>query len=41
VRSALTVFAADVQAHARGVACAHHERPTQLRFPPAPHAVTR
>ncbi len=40
VRSALNVFAADVRAHASGVACAHHERPTQLPFPPARKTVT-
>jgi NADH:ubiquinone oxidoreductase subunit F (NADH-binding) len=37
VRSALTVFAADVEAHRRGAPCAHWARPSQLRFPqPAP-----
>jgi NADH:ubiquinone oxidoreductase subunit F (NADH-binding) len=33
VRSALRVFAADVQAHANGVSCAHSGQPTRLRFP--------
>ncbi len=33
VRSALTVFQADVQAHARGVPCPHWNRPTRMRFP--------
>jgi NADH:ubiquinone oxidoreductase subunit F (NADH-binding) len=33
VRSALSVFASDVEAHARGVRCAHWNAPTQLRFP--------
>ena len=33
VRSALSVFAADVRAHADGAPCAHVDRPTQLRFP--------
>ncbi|HEY1650945.1 MAG TPA: NADH-ubiquinone oxidoreductase-F iron-sulfur binding region domain-containing protein [Acidimicrobiales bacterium] len=36
VRSALHVFAADVDAHAHGAACAHRDEPTQLRFPPVP-----
>ncbi|HWD54329.1 MAG TPA: NADH-ubiquinone oxidoreductase-F iron-sulfur binding region domain-containing protein [Acidimicrobiales bacterium] len=40
VRSALTVFAADVRAHAHGVACPHRDRPSQLRFPPVRRAVT-
>jgi NADH:ubiquinone oxidoreductase subunit F (NADH-binding) len=34
VRSALAVFATDVDAHARGVPCAHRDRPTRLRFGP-------
>jgi NADH:ubiquinone oxidoreductase subunit F (NADH-binding) len=33
VRSALSVFAADVRVHADGAPCAHADRPTQLRFP--------
>ena len=33
VRSALSVFATDVRAHANGAPCAHCDRPTQLRFP--------
>jgi NADH:ubiquinone oxidoreductase subunit F (NADH-binding) len=33
VRSALSVFAADVRLHADGAPCAHADRPTQLRFP--------
>jgi hypothetical protein len=33
VRSALGVFAADVNAHQQGAPCAHWNRPTQLRFP--------
>jgi NADH:ubiquinone oxidoreductase subunit F (NADH-binding) len=37
VRSALSVFAADVAAHSRGEPCAHWSAPTQLRFP-APRA---
>jgi NADH:ubiquinone oxidoreductase subunit F (NADH-binding) len=35
VRSALSVFASDVMAHAHGAPCAHVSRPTQLRFPAA------
>jgi NADH:ubiquinone oxidoreductase subunit F (NADH-binding) len=33
VRSALNVFAADLNAHLHGGACLHWDRPTQLRFP--------
>jgi NADH:ubiquinone oxidoreductase subunit F (NADH-binding) len=33
VRSALSVFAADVRSHAAGAPCVHAARPTQLRFP--------
>jgi NADH:ubiquinone oxidoreductase subunit F (NADH-binding) len=33
VRSALSVFAADVRVHADGAPCPHADRPTQLRFP--------
>jgi NADH:ubiquinone oxidoreductase subunit F (NADH-binding) len=33
VRSALTVFAADVAAHAQGRPCAHRHKPSALRFP--------
>jgi len=33
VRSALSVFASDVMAHAHGAPCDHLRRPTQLRFP--------
>ena len=33
VRSALRVFATDVQDHSRGTPCATWDRPTQLRFP--------
>jgi NADH:ubiquinone oxidoreductase subunit F (NADH-binding) len=33
VRSALGVFAADVNAHAHGAPCAYWNRPSQLRFP--------
>jgi NADH:ubiquinone oxidoreductase subunit F (NADH-binding) len=33
VRSALTVFADDVRAHAGAAPCAHRDRPSQLRFP--------
>jgi NADH:ubiquinone oxidoreductase subunit F (NADH-binding) len=33
VRSALNVFAADVQAHQQGTRCPHWDRPAQLRFP--------
>jgi NADH:ubiquinone oxidoreductase subunit F (NADH-binding) len=33
VRSALSVFAADVRSHAAGAPCVHADRPTQLRFP--------
>lgn len=33
VRSALSVFATDVRAHAGGVPCSHVDRPTLLRFP--------
>jgi NADH:ubiquinone oxidoreductase subunit F (NADH-binding) len=33
VRSALAVFAADVNAHLRGEPCAHWRQPTCLRFP--------
>jgi NADH:ubiquinone oxidoreductase subunit F (NADH-binding) len=33
VRSALSVFAADVASHSRGFPCAHHLRPTVMRFP--------
>jgi NADH:ubiquinone oxidoreductase subunit F (NADH-binding) len=36
VRSALSVFQADVMEHAHGVPCAHVGRPTQCRFPMAP-----
>ena len=36
VRSALRVFAADVDDHARCRPCSHWQRPTQLRFPAAP-----
>ncbi len=36
VRSALQVFAPDVQAHLQGTPCAHWRRTTQLRFPTAP-----
>jgi NADH:ubiquinone oxidoreductase subunit F (NADH-binding) len=39
VRSALTVFADDVRAHANGAPCAHRSQPTQLRIPPALRAV--
>jgi NADH:ubiquinone oxidoreductase subunit F (NADH-binding) len=35
VRSALHVFAADANTHARGSPCAHVNRTTQLRFPAA------
>jgi NADH:ubiquinone oxidoreductase subunit F (NADH-binding) len=35
VRSALAVFADDVRAHVRGAPCAHWDRATMLRFPPA------
>jgi hypothetical protein len=35
VRSALTVFAADVAAHGRGAPCARSSAPTILRFPGA------
>ena len=35
VRSALHVFAADVDAHAAGGTCPHWNRPSQLRFPDA------
>ena len=33
VRSALNVFAADVNSHAHGAPCAYWNRPSQLRFP--------
>jgi hypothetical protein len=33
VRSALSVFAADVTAHSRGEPCSSWRRPTVLRFP--------
>jgi NADH:ubiquinone oxidoreductase subunit F (NADH-binding) len=33
VRSALNVFAADVNAHLHGAPCLHWNRPSQLRFP--------
>ncbi len=33
VRSALSVFASDVMAHAHGAPCGYVSRPTQLRFP--------
>jgi NADH:ubiquinone oxidoreductase subunit F (NADH-binding) len=33
VRSALTVFATDVETHGRGMPCSHHRHPTSLRFP--------
>ena len=33
VRSALNVFAPDVESHERGTPCAYHRSPTQLRFP--------
>ncbi len=33
VRSALSVFAADVSSHVHGAPCAHWNRPSQLRFP--------
>jgi hypothetical protein len=33
VRSALSVFAADLRLHADGTPCAHADRPTLLRFP--------
>jgi NADH:ubiquinone oxidoreductase subunit F (NADH-binding) len=36
VRSALSVFAADVRVHADGAPCAHADRPSQLRFPSSP-----
>jgi NADH:ubiquinone oxidoreductase subunit F (NADH-binding) len=36
VRSALSVFAADVRVHAAGEPCAHADRLTQLRFPSSP-----
>jgi NADH:ubiquinone oxidoreductase subunit F (NADH-binding) len=35
VRSALTVFRADVMSHAQGVPCAHVKTPSRLRFPAA------
>ena len=35
VRSALSVFAADVGVHADGAPCPHWNRPSQLRFPDA------
>ncbi len=41
VRSALTVFAADVHAHANGAPCRERDRPTQLRFPAAPRGPRR
>ncbi|HWF15694.1 MAG TPA: NADH-ubiquinone oxidoreductase-F iron-sulfur binding region domain-containing protein [Acidimicrobiales bacterium] len=39
VRSGLRVFSDDVRAHASGAACAHRDRPTQLRFPPTQKTV--
>ena len=39
VRSALNVFAADVNAHLHGAPCSHWNRPSQLRFP-EPRRVT-
>jgi NADH:ubiquinone oxidoreductase subunit F (NADH-binding) len=36
VRSGLSVFADDLRAHTRGTPCAHWNRATMLRFPPAP-----
>jgi NADH:ubiquinone oxidoreductase subunit F (NADH-binding) len=41
VRSALRVFAADVQAHADGTPCPYAERPTELRFPASNGAAPR
>jgi len=41
VRSALGVFAADVEAHLRGAPCVHRDRPTQLRFPVGALGVAR
>jgi NADH:ubiquinone oxidoreductase subunit F (NADH-binding) len=38
-RSALQVFAADVERHLRGAPCPHWRRATQLRFPAQPAAV--
>jgi NADH:ubiquinone oxidoreductase subunit F (NADH-binding) len=35
VRSALSVFVADLEAHALGAPCAWWDRPTRLRFPPS------
>ncbi len=41
VRSALGVFAADLDSHAQGVPCPHWNRTSQLRFPQPPRAAPR
>jgi NADH:ubiquinone oxidoreductase subunit F (NADH-binding) len=38
VRSALSVFAADIGSHGRGVACPQAKGASQLRFPPPARA---